>query len=77
MVVIGSSFIGLELVAAVSKRGLASIDVIGLDEVPFEAVLGKVVGAGLMKVGVSALSIHELVTYYQTSTTNRKVSSST
>lgn len=58
MVVIGSSFIGLELVAAVSKRGLASIDVIGLDEVPFEAVLGKVVGAGLMKVGVSALSIH-------------------
>lgn len=77
MVVIGSSFIGLELVAAVSKRGLASIDVIGLDEVPFEAVLGKVVGAGLMKVGVSALSIHGLVTYYQTSIMNRKVSSST
>ena len=50
MVVIGSSFISMELVVAISKRKLASIDVIGMDEFPFEAVLGKSVGAGLKKV---------------------------
>lgn len=49
MVVIGSSFIGMELVATVLKRKLASIDVIGMDQYPFEPVLGKEVGAGLMK----------------------------
>lgn len=50
MVVIGSSFISMELVAAVSKRKLASIDVIGMEEFPFEAVLGKEVGKGLKQV---------------------------
>ncbi|KIY66532.1 flavo protein [Cylindrobasidium torrendii FP15055 ss-10] len=49
LVVIGSSFISMEVVAAVAKRELASIDVIGMDEVPFQTVLGKEVGAGLMK----------------------------
>lgn len=47
---IGSSFISMEIVAAVSKRKLASINVIGMEEFPFEAVLGKKVGAGLQKV---------------------------
>ncbi|KAI0067379.1 flavoprotein [Artomyces pyxidatus] len=47
LVVIGSSFISMELVAAVSKRKLASIHVIGMEEYPFEAVLGKEVGKGL------------------------------
>ena len=50
LVVIGSSFISMELVAALSKRKLASIDVIGMEEFPFQAVLGKAVGAGLKKV---------------------------
>lgn len=50
VVVIGSSFISMELVVAMSKRKLASIDVIGLEEFPFQAVLGKAVGAGLKKV---------------------------
>jgi hypothetical protein len=50
MVVIGSSFISMELVAAVSKRKLASIDVIGMEEHPFELVLGKEVGKALQKV---------------------------
>ncbi|KAF9453451.1 hypothetical protein P691DRAFT_800718 [Macrolepiota fuliginosa MF-IS2] len=49
VVVIGSSFISMELVVALSKRKLASIDVIGMEEYPFEAVLGKEVGAGLKK----------------------------
>ncbi|KAI6039787.1 hypothetical protein EDC04DRAFT_1612968 [Pisolithus marmoratus] len=49
MVVIGSSFISMELVVAVSKRKLASIDVIGMEEFPFESVLGKEIGKGLKK----------------------------
>ncbi|KAH8100761.1 hypothetical protein BXZ70DRAFT_935724 [Cristinia sonorae] len=49
LVVIGSSFISMELVAAVQKKNLASIDVIGMEEFPFEAVLGKQVGAALKK----------------------------
>jgi NADPH-dependent 2,4-dienoyl-CoA reductase/sulfur reductase-like enzyme/nitrite reductase/ring-hydroxylating ferredoxin subunit len=49
LVVIGSSFISMELVQAVSKRKLASINVIGMEEFPFELVLGKEVGAGLKK----------------------------
>ncbi|KAG5645532.1 hypothetical protein DXG03_005807 [Asterophora parasitica] len=53
MVVIGSSFIGMELVAAVAKRKLASIVVIGMKGYPFEAILGKEVGAGLQKVRYS------------------------
>ncbi|EPQ52733.1 hypothetical protein GLOTRDRAFT_64447 [Gloeophyllum trabeum ATCC 11539] len=49
LVVVGSSFISMELVVAVAKRKLAAIEVVGMEEVPFEAVLGKQVGAGLMK----------------------------
>ncbi|KAJ3758532.1 hypothetical protein EV360DRAFT_43708 [Lentinula raphanica] len=49
VVFIGSSFISMELVTVLSKRKLASIDVIGMEEYPFEVVLGKQVGAGLKK----------------------------
>ena len=56
MVVIGSSFISMELVVAMSKRKLASINVIGMEEFPFQAVLGKDVGAGLKKVLLFFLS---------------------
>ncbi|EJD06730.1 flavo protein [Fomitiporia mediterranea MF3/22] len=49
LVVIGSSFISMELVVAVAKRELASIDVIGMEEFPFELVLGKEVGKGFMQ----------------------------
>ena len=50
LVVIGSSFISMELVVAVTSRKLASIDVVGMEEFPFELILGKQVGAGLKKV---------------------------
>ncbi len=40
----------MELVVAMLKCKLASIDVIGMEEFPFESVLGKEVGAGLKKV---------------------------
>ncbi|KAF5382137.1 hypothetical protein D9615_004300 [Tricholomella constricta] len=49
LVVIGSSFISMEIVTAVAKRKLASIDVIGMEAHPFEAILGTEVGAGLQK----------------------------
>jgi hypothetical protein len=54
MVVIGSSFISMELVVAVNQRKLASIDVVGMEEFPFEAVLGKEIGAALKKVSEEA-----------------------
>ena len=57
LVVIGSSFISIEIVAAVSKRHLASINVIGMEEFPFEALLGKEIGAGLKKVHISICPI--------------------
>lgn len=49
-VVIGTSFISMELVNAIGKKKLQSLDVIGIEEVPFEAVLGKEIGRGLMQV---------------------------
>ena len=56
LVVIGSSFISMELVVTVTSRKLASIDVVGMEEFPFELILGKQVGAGLKKV-ISILMI--------------------
>ena len=50
LVVVGSSFIGMEIVITVLKRKLASIDVIGMEQVPFEASLGKEIGAAIQKV---------------------------
>ena len=50
---IGSSFISMELVVAVSKRKLASIDVIGMEQYPFEVVLGKEIGAGLKQFHIN------------------------
>ncbi|GLB40497.1 putative rieske [2Fe-2S] domain containing protein [Lyophyllum shimeji] len=49
MVMIGSSFISMEIVVACAKRKLASIDVIGMEECPFEKILGKEVGSGIQK----------------------------
>lgn len=80
LVVIGSSFISMELIVAVTKRNLASIDVIGMESAPFEAVLGKEVGAALQKVcsvsfcaTVACLRILIVLR----SSTNRKASNST
>ncbi|KAF8819766.1 pyridine nucleotide-disulfide oxidoreductase domain-containing protein [Cardiosporidium cionae] len=44
VVVIGSSFIGMEVAAALRKRE-AKVTVIGMESVPFERVLGSKVGA--------------------------------
>jgi NAD(P)H-nitrite reductase large subunit len=50
VVVIGTSFISMELVNAVGKKKLRSLDVIGTQEVPFQTILGKEIGQGLMQV---------------------------
>ena len=43
VVIIGSSFIGMEAAAAIAKRA-KSVDVIGMEKVPFERVLGSQLG---------------------------------
>jgi apoptosis-inducing factor 3 len=40
----------MELVSAIGKKMLQSLDVIGIEEVTFEGILGKEVGRGLMQV---------------------------
>lgn len=50
LVVIGSSFIGMELVVATSSRKLKEVHVIGREKYPFEAILGEKIGAALQKV---------------------------
>lgn len=47
VVVVGSSFIGMEVAIALNKR--ANVSVVGMEKVPFERVLGEEVGGGLMK----------------------------
>lgn len=44
VVVVGSSFIGMEAACSLSKRG-ADVTVIGMESTPFERVLGKEIGA--------------------------------
>lgn len=48
VVVIGSSFIGMEAAIALSGRA-KKVSVVGMEKVPFEKVLGEEVGQGLMK----------------------------
>lgn len=47
MVIIGSSFIGMEAALAASKK--ANVTVIGMDKVPFESILGPQIGDALRK----------------------------
>lgn len=66
----------MELVVAVQKRDLASIDVIGQESYPFEAVLGKEVGAALKKVRIVTVVIMMPGSFSSTSSfssTNRRV----
>ena len=76
---IGSSFISMEVVVAVAKRKLASIDVIGMENYPFEAVLGSEVGKGLMQVSHPPSNPKSIIDVLNSaySITNRKESNST
>ncbi|GAA5952022.1 hypothetical protein JCM3765_005172 [Sporobolomyces pararoseus] len=47
VVIIGSSFIGME--AAVAASGKANVTVVGMENAPFEKILGKDIGNGIKK----------------------------
>ncbi|CAG8469044.1 368_t:CDS:10 [Diversispora eburnea] len=48
LVIIGSSFIGMEVAAMCTKK--ANVSVIGMEKVPFERILGHEIGAALKKL---------------------------
>ena len=50
IVIIGTSFIGMEVSMALFKKEPKSVTLIGMDEVPFEAILGRDVGSAIMEV---------------------------
>lgn len=50
IVVIGTSFISMEVSGVLAKRKVSSVDIIGVEGVPFEGILGEEVGRGLQKV---------------------------
>ncbi|BGP57298.1 Apoptosis-inducing factor 1 [Rhodotorula sphaerocarpa] len=47
VVVVGSSFIGMEVALALS--GKAKVSVVGMDDVPFAKILGEQIGSGIRK----------------------------
>lgn len=50
VVLIGTSFISMEAASAVLKKGPKSVTLVGMDEVPFQGLLGKDFGLALMEV---------------------------
>ncbi len=50
IVIIGTSFIGMEVSVALMKKEPKSVTLVGMDEVPFEAILGKDIGIAIMEV---------------------------
>ena len=50
LVVIGSSFIGMELVVATTSRKLKEVHVIGIEKYPLQTILGEKIGDALRKV---------------------------
>jgi len=49
VVIIGTSFIGMEVAMAVLKKEPKSVSLVGMDEVPFEKILGKEIGIAIME----------------------------
>ncbi|KAI9635272.1 uncharacterized protein MKK02DRAFT_25715 [Dioszegia hungarica] len=49
VVIIGTSFIGMEVAMAVLKKEPKSVNMVGVDEIPFEAILGKEIGTAIME----------------------------
>lgn len=47
------SFIGLEAAGALAKKELKSLTVVGVDEVPFEAMLSKEIGQQIVKASAA------------------------
>ena len=51
VVIIGTSFIGMEVSVALLKKEPKSVTLVGVDKIPFEAILGKEIGMAIMEVG--------------------------
>lgn len=58
VVVVGTSFISMEVSNTIAKREMASVDMIGMEEVAFENILGKEVGKGMMTVMGKGVTFH-------------------
>jgi NADH dehydrogenase FAD-containing subunit len=57
IVIIGTSFIGMELAGALIKKEPKSVTLVGIDEVPFEAILGKDIGISIMDVSINPRTV--------------------
>jgi NAD(P)H-nitrite reductase large subunit len=61
IVIIGTSFIGMEVSMALIKKEPKSVTLVGMDEVPFAAILGEDIGKAIMEVSlVFALMVMKL-----------------
>ncbi len=52
IVIIGTSFIGMEISMSLLKKEPKSVTLVGMDEAPFEAILGRDIGMAIMEVSV-------------------------
>jgi len=50
IVIIGTSFIGMEVSMALMKKEPKSVTLVGMDEIPFESILGREIGTAIMEV---------------------------
>ena len=50
VVVVGASFIGMEVAASLKQRGVANVTVVAPDDVPFEKTLGRNVGSAFRRL---------------------------
>ena len=50
IVIIGTSFIGMEVGATLIKKEPKSVTLVGVDKIPFEAILGADIGTAIMEV---------------------------
>lgn len=59
VVVIGTSFISMEVAGTITKKNVKSVDMVGMESVPFESILGEEVGKGMQTVRPSTfLALH-------------------
>lgn len=52
VVIIGTSFISMEVAGTIMKKNVKSVDMVGIESVPFEFILGEEVGKGLQAVSL-------------------------
>jgi NAD(P)H-nitrite reductase large subunit len=50
VVIIGTSFIGMEVATPILKKEPKSVTLVGVDEIPFKAILGQEIGTAIMEV---------------------------